>query len=44
VKSEQIKPPTIIIVGDVVKLHETLQWFKPLPGANPRPFGGVPHI
>ncbi len=44
VKSEQIKPPTIIIVGEVVKLHETLQWFKPLPGANPRPFGGVPHV
>ncbi|MEA2080554.1 MAG: siroheme synthase CysG [Pseudomonadota bacterium] len=44
VKTEHIKPPTIIIVGDVVELHKTLQWFKPLPGANPRPFGGVPHI
>ena len=44
VKTEQIKPPTIIIVGEVVKLHETLQWFKPLPGANPRPFGGHSHV
>jgi len=44
VKAEQVKPPTIIIVGEVVKLHKTLQWFKPLPGANPRPFGGHPHV
>ncbi len=44
VKSEQIKPPTIIIVGEVVDLHKTLHWFNPLPGANPRPFGGVPHV
>jgi len=44
VKAEQVKPPTIIIVGEVVKLHKTLQWFKPLPGANPRPFGGYPHV
>jgi len=44
VKTEQIKPPTIIIVGEVVKLHDTLQWFKPLPGANPRPFGGHSHV
>lgn len=44
VKGEKIKPPTIIIVGEVVELHKTLQWFKPLPGANSRPFGGVPHI
>ena len=43
VKKEQVKPPTIIIVGKVVELHETLQWFNPLPGANPRPFGGSPH-
>ena len=43
VKKEQVKPPTIIIVGKVVELHETLQWFNPLPGANPRPFGGTPH-
>ncbi len=44
VRLEQLKPPTIIIVGEVVQLHETLQWFKPLPGANPRPFGGVSHV
>ncbi|MEN8761417.1 MAG: siroheme synthase CysG [Thiogranum sp.] len=44
VKAEQVKPPTIIIIGEVVKLHKTLQWFKPLPGANPRPFGGYPHV
>ncbi|WP_455234256.1 siroheme synthase CysG [Thiogranum longum] len=44
VKNEQIKPPTIIIVGEVVELHEKLSWFNPLPGANPRPFGGTPHV
>jgi uroporphyrin-III C-methyltransferase/precorrin-2 dehydrogenase/sirohydrochlorin ferrochelatase len=44
VKTEALKPPTIIIVGRVVQLHKTLQWFKPLPGANPRPFGGTPHV
>jgi uroporphyrin-III C-methyltransferase/precorrin-2 dehydrogenase/sirohydrochlorin ferrochelatase len=43
VKLEQLKPPTIIIVGEVVELHEKLSWFEPLPGANPRPFGGTPH-
>jgi uroporphyrin-III C-methyltransferase/precorrin-2 dehydrogenase/sirohydrochlorin ferrochelatase len=25
----QLKPPTLIIVGDVVKLHDKLAWFKP---------------
>ena len=44
VVDSKVKPPTIIIVGEVVKLHETLQWFKPAPGANPRPFGGTPHV
>lgn len=44
VKEEALKPPTIIIVGRVVELHKTLNWFKPLPGANPRPFGGTPHV
>lgn len=43
VRDEALKPPTIIIVGHVVKLHEKLAWFKPLPGADPRPFGGTPH-
>jgi len=27
--SSHIKPPTLIIVGDVVRLHEKLSWFKP---------------
>lgn len=27
IKSEKIKPPTIIIIGDVVKLHKKLAWF-----------------
>lgn len=27
VKSAHIKPPTLIIVGEVVKLHEKLHWF-----------------
>jgi len=44
VKTEALKPPTIIIVGRVVELHKTLEWFKPLPGADPRPFGGTPHV
>ncbi len=42
VKREAIKPPTIIIVGEVVALHEKLHWFEPQPGADPRPFGGTP--
>jgi siroheme synthase len=24
-----VKAPTLIIVGEVVKLHERLQWFHP---------------
>ena len=44
VQDEALKPPTIIIVGRVVELHKTLQWFSPLPGADPRPFGGTPHV
>jgi uroporphyrin-III C-methyltransferase/precorrin-2 dehydrogenase/sirohydrochlorin ferrochelatase len=28
---ENIKAPTIIIVGEVVQLHEKLSWFQPLP-------------
>ena len=44
VKEEKLKPPTIIIVGTVVELHKTLHWFNPLPGADPRPFGGTPHV
>lgn len=29
VKKTDIKPPTLIIVGEVVKLHEKLSWFQP---------------
>lgn len=29
VKSNKIKPPTLIIVGEVVKLRESLNWFHP---------------
>ena len=29
VEQETIKPPTMIIVGDVVKLHAKLNWFEP---------------
>ncbi|MGM0553990.1 MAG: siroheme synthase CysG [Pseudomonadota bacterium] len=29
VEGEQVKPPTLIIVGDVVSLHQRLQWFRP---------------
>jgi uroporphyrin-III C-methyltransferase/precorrin-2 dehydrogenase/sirohydrochlorin ferrochelatase len=35
VKSEQIKAPTLIIVGDVVRLREKLSWFVP-EGNSPR--------
>ncbi len=28
IKSEDIKPPTLIIVGDVVNLHDKLKWVK----------------
>jgi uroporphyrin-III C-methyltransferase/precorrin-2 dehydrogenase/sirohydrochlorin ferrochelatase len=28
VKNSDIKPPTLIIVGEVVKLHEKLNWFE----------------
>jgi uroporphyrin-III C-methyltransferase/precorrin-2 dehydrogenase/sirohydrochlorin ferrochelatase len=29
VKTQEVKPPTLIIVGEVVKLHEKLAWFEP---------------
>ena len=29
VKQQDIRPPTLIIVGDVVNLHEKLRWFLP---------------
>lgn len=31
VEHADVKAPTLIIVGDVVKLHEKLQWFMPAP-------------
>ncbi len=31
VQSEEIKAPTLIIVGEVVRLHETLKWFVAQP-------------
>lgn len=29
VKQREIKPPTLIIVGEVVNLHDKLKWFEP---------------
>lgn len=29
VKNQEVKAPTLIIVGDVVKLHDKLKWFDP---------------
>jgi uroporphyrin-III C-methyltransferase / precorrin-2 dehydrogenase / sirohydrochlorin ferrochelatase len=29
VKEHDVQPPTLIIVGEVVRLHERLQWFHP---------------
>ena len=28
-KSEGIRPPAVLIVGEVVKLHEQIDWFDP---------------
>ena len=30
-KAVEVKPPAIIIIGEVVNLHTTLEWFKPNP-------------
>ena len=30
IKDQEVKAPTLIIVGEVVKLHDTLNWFYPL--------------
>jgi len=29
IRKHDITPPTIIIIGEVVKLHENLSWFEP---------------
>lgn len=31
VKSKEIKPPAVVIIGDVVKLRETLKWYEDKP-------------
>jgi uroporphyrin-III C-methyltransferase / precorrin-2 dehydrogenase / sirohydrochlorin ferrochelatase len=31
---ESIKAPTLIIVGEVVQLHEKLNWFLPSPAST----------
>jgi uroporphyrin-III C-methyltransferase/precorrin-2 dehydrogenase/sirohydrochlorin ferrochelatase len=31
VKAEQIQSPALLIVGEVTRLHETLQWFNSTP-------------
>jgi uroporphyrin-III C-methyltransferase/precorrin-2 dehydrogenase/sirohydrochlorin ferrochelatase len=31
VNSAEVKPPTLTIIGEVVKLHDKLAWFKPSP-------------
>jgi siroheme synthase len=33
-KQHDIKPPSMIIIGEVVKLHEKLAWFNPLHNAE----------
>jgi uroporphyrin-III C-methyltransferase/precorrin-2 dehydrogenase/sirohydrochlorin ferrochelatase len=35
VKARDVRPPTLIIVGGVVKLHEKLAWFEPGPAKEP---------
>ena len=30
VSAEDVKPPSLLIIGDVVKLHEKLAWYTPL--------------
>lgn len=35
-RAAAIKPPTLIIVGEVVQLRDTLQWFEPAPQLQPQ--------
>lgn len=38
VEASTPKPPTLLIVGEIVKLHEKLEWFEPQESArSPRP-------
>jgi uroporphyrin-III C-methyltransferase/precorrin-2 dehydrogenase/sirohydrochlorin ferrochelatase len=30
VQRSELKPPTLIIVGEVVRLHDKLDWFRPM--------------
>lgn len=36
VRNTEIRPPTLLIVGEVVSLHEQLKWFEPGAQANPQ--------
>jgi uroporphyrin-III C-methyltransferase/precorrin-2 dehydrogenase/sirohydrochlorin ferrochelatase len=31
IAEKEIHPPTLIIVGEVVRLHDKLKWFQPQP-------------
>jgi uroporphyrin-III C-methyltransferase/precorrin-2 dehydrogenase/sirohydrochlorin ferrochelatase len=33
-RKHEIKPPSLVIIGEVVKLHEKLAWFEPTGGAD----------
>ncbi|MCL2525011.1 MAG: uroporphyrinogen-III C-methyltransferase [Betaproteobacteria bacterium] len=35
IKASDIKPPALIVVGSVVRLHEQLSWFEHAPNTNP---------
>ncbi len=39
VRSHHVEPPALIIVGEVVRLHDTLKWFEPA-GGTVRAEGG----
>jgi uroporphyrin-III C-methyltransferase/precorrin-2 dehydrogenase/sirohydrochlorin ferrochelatase len=36
VEQAKVKPPTLIIVGEVINLHEKLSWFHPTPASGDR--------
>jgi uroporphyrin-III C-methyltransferase/precorrin-2 dehydrogenase/sirohydrochlorin ferrochelatase len=37
-----LRPPTLVIVGDVVRLREKLAWFEPAVPANSEEVGASP--